>query len=322
MTTGDPSREEFLARLEDLLPTGEIARVRADVESLILDRAADERDRDPELGQEEAERRAVRALGTPEALAEELVSEPLTIGLATQRSFVRLLAAVFACHLLLSIALTVAGSRTAPIPGLLGPLPREPFAAVLLSVLTIFLIDAGAMLVLFVALGRSRGGAPLPGLFRPARWTRRGAVEGLVLIALLAVLFNVFLENIFSVKQGDLLETFLAREFLALVPWLNVALAFFAARHILTLLGRGGGSASLFADALGALAGSAWLITASTRAEIVQMPTGHKLGQEAADVLDHLLESVFLIVFVVGALLLIVRFVRSGIAWRRSLRRR
>ena len=114
-----------------------------------------------------------------------------------------MLAAVFACHLLLAIALTVADSKSALIPGLLGPLPKEPFGAVLLSVVTVFLIDTGAVLVVFVALGKARPDGRMNALFRGSHWTRRGAIEGLVLIGLLAVLFNVYLEQIFSLKHGE-----------------------------------------------------------------------------------------------------------------------
>jgi hypothetical protein len=313
-------REEYLARLEDLLPPHEIARVRADVEDLILERAAGEGDRDPSLSQDEAEQRAVAALGPAERLADELVSVPLTISLATRRTFVRLLAAVYACHLLLSIAMAVAGSKSAPIPGLLGPLPREPFGAILLSVITIFLIDTGALLVIFVSLGKARPEHAPRILFRSSPWTRRGAIEGLVFLALLAVLFNGYLEQVFAVHHGDSWSPFLAKELLALVPYVNVVFALFAFRHLLTLLGKGDTAWSLAADAAGSLAGSALLIMAATRSELVQMPPSHKLGREAAEVLDNLIESVFLIVFVVGALLLIMRFVRQAIATIRRLR--
>ncbi len=319
-TSTPPRREEYLARLADLLPTGEVQRVRLEVESMILDRAAGEIERDPDVTQEEAEARAIDALGPAERLAEELAGPPMTVSLAAQRTFVRLLAAVFACHLLLSIALTVAGSSDAMIPGLLGPLPKEPFGAVFLAVLTVFLIDAGALLLLFVATGRTSSHRSMPALFRGSRWTRRGAIEGLILLVLLAVIFNVHLERIFSVKQGETWQPFLAREFLAIVPYVNIVFALFAFRHVLTLLGRGNATLALVADALGSLVGCAWFILAATRSELVQLPTGHKLGREAAEVLDHLIESVFLIVFVVGALLLVLRFVRQAIAAWRSLR--
>ncbi len=313
-------REDYLARLEDLLPAHEIARVRADVEDLILERASGEGERDPSLSPLEAERNAIAALGPAERLAEELASAPLTIPLATRRTFVRLLAAVFACHLLLSIAMAVAGSTSAAIPGVLGPLPQGSFGAILLSVITIFLIDTGALLVVFVAMGKARPEQAPRILFRSSPWTRRGAIEGLVLLALLAVLFNGYLEQIFAIQHGDSWSSFLAQDFLSLVPYINVVFALFALRHILTLLGKGDSTWSLGADAAGSLAGSAFMIMGATRRELVQMPSGHKLGQEAAEVLDNLIESVFLIVFVVGALLLIMRFVRQGIAMARRIR--
>jgi hypothetical protein len=313
-------REDYLARLEDLLPAREVARAREDVEALILERAAGEEEREPGLAAEEAERRAIAALGTPERLAEELVSAPLTIPLATRRTFQRLFAAVFACHLLLSIALTVAGSKEPPIPGLLGALPQESFASIFLGVLSIFLIDAGALFVVFVVFGKARPESTLPTIMRGSRWTRRGAIEGLVLLVLLAILTNAYVERIFSVKHGSEFHTFLAPELLALLPWVNLVLALFALRHILTLCGRANSALSFAADALGSLVGCVLLVAAITRNQLVKMPTSHTLGEEAAGVLDRLTESVFLIVFVVGALLLMLRFVRQAIAFSRSVR--
>jgi hypothetical protein len=316
-------REDYLERLEELLPHGEAARVRMEVDALIQDRADEEARLHPDLPPAETERRALEALGSPEALAEELSPTEMRIPLATRRTFVRILAAVFACHLLLAVVLTVAGSRSAPIPGLLGPLPQGPFSAVLLAVITLFLLDTGGLLVLFVAIGRVRPERPLPSLpalARSARWSRRGAVEGLVLLILLAVLFDGLLDQVFAVRQGDELVCFLAPELLALVPFVNVVFGLFALRHLLTLAGRGSSAWSLALDALGSLAGCGLLVAAATRSELVRMPAGSKLGREAADVLAHLTERLFLLVFVVGALLLIVRFVLQAIRLSRRLR--
>ena len=60
-------------------------------------------------------------------------------------------------------------------------------------------------------------------------------------------------------------------------------------------------------------------IWAATVSDTVHMPSA-KLGHEAADVLDNLLERVFLVVFVVGALFLTVRFVRHGMHLMRTMR--
>ncbi len=316
----DLSRRDYLDRLDDLLPAKEGARVRQDVSALIDDRIEAALHRDPALSDEQAERRALEALGPPERLADDLVSAPLTIPLATRRSFVRLLAAVFACHLLLSIALTVAGAQSAPITGLLTPLPKEPFSAVFLGVITIFLIDTGALLALFVAVGRAR-----PDRFEPAMPldripTRRGAIEGLILLGLVAVILNFLLDAVFAVKQGDDMQPFLAGDLKEVLPLANIVLVFFAARHVLTILGRGAGSWAAAAGALGSLAGSAFFVLAATRGKLVSMPAGSKLGRASAEVLDSLIERVFLLVFVVAALMLIVSFVGQAIRFSRKIR--
>jgi len=314
------AREDYLDRLEDLLPAKEAARVHDDVNAMIDDRIEAVLARDPDLTEQAAEQQALAALGSPERLADDLVSSPLTIPLATRRGFVRLLAAVFGGHLLLSIALTVAGARGPAIYSLLGPLPKEGFVDVALSIASIFLLDAGALLMLFVAVGTARPGKLLPALPAHRVWTRRGAIEGLVLLGLLALIFNCFLDNIFAVKNGETYRPFLAPDLKAIVRFVNVPLAFFALRHVLTLAGRARSAASTAADALGSLAASAVLILAATRGKLVSMPAGSRLGREAAEVLDGLIERVFLLVFVVAAIWLVARFVQQAIRFGHQLR--
>jgi len=314
------AREDYLDRLGDLLPAKEAARVHEDVNALIDDRIEAALASEPALTEAAAERQALAALGSPEKLADHLVASPLIIPLATRRGFVRLLAAVFAGHLLLSIALTVAGAQGPAIGHLLGPLPREAFADVAIAVLSIFLLDAGALLMIFVTIGKARPGKLLPVLPRHRAWTRRGAVEGLVLLTLLAIIFNAFLDRIFAVKIGPHYEPFLAPDLKAIVPLVNVPFAFFALRHILTLMGRARRPASTMADALGSLSASVVLVLAATRGKLVMMPSGSRLGPEAAGVLDSLIERVFLLVFVVAAIWLVVRFVQEAIHFSHQLR--
>ena len=313
-------REDYLHRLEDVLPTRELARIRADVDALLQDHVAGVLENEPDLSPVEAERRAVAALGSPERLAEELgVAAAVTIPLSVRRAFVRALAVFFAGHLLLSIVLTVAGSESAAIPGLLLPLPKGPFLAVLLSVLTIFLIDAGAILVLFAAMGARRSLPSFPHLALRDRWSRKEAWQGLFLVALMAVVFNLLLDPIFSVKQGNEWIPFLSREFVALVPFVNIVLGLLVVRHVLTLVGRGGAAAAVCVDATAALCGCILLTLASLRGDLVHMPTA-SLGTEAAQVLDSLIERAFLLVFIVAALLLLARFIRQALRLHRMVR--
>jgi hypothetical protein len=315
VTAASNERIEYLDRLSDLLPPREVARVRSDVEALIEEHAYGLLEAHPDLAPHEAERRALKALGPPEQLAEALASDPLTIPLATRQLFLRVLTGVFAGHLLLSIVLTAVGSESAAIPGLLGPLPKTPAAAVFLSVVTLFLLDTGLVLVLFVALGTGRSHRALRGFSARDHWTRKGAVEGLVLLVLLALILNAFLDTIFSVKHGAGREPFLSADLKRLVPLVNVMLCLFAVRHVLTLTGRARGALAACVESAACLLGTAALILATTRSKLVHIPAGN-LGQIAADVLDDLIERALLLVFVVGALMLIVRFVRHALrAW-------
>jgi len=316
-------REEYLQRLEDLLPASEVRRVRADVDAMIQDHTAGVLESDPEVSATEAERRAVAALGPPERLADEVGAGPVTIPVAVRRSFVRALAVFFSGHLLLSIVLTAAGSESPAIAGLLGPLPKGPFITVAVAVLAIFLIDTGAMLLLFAAVGARRSMPSFPQLQRRDRWTRKDALQGLFLLALLAVIFNVLLDPIFSVRDGEDWQPFLAPDLKALVPYVNVVLGLLAVRHVLTLLGRGSSIGGVAADALAALAGSVLLTFAALTGRLVQMPHGRgQLDKDTAAVLGSLVERVFLLVFVVAALLLLGRFVRQAIHLQRMLRTR
>lgn len=320
MTDALSPREEYLHRLEDVLPTREMARVREDVDALIEDHIAGVLDREPEVDLGEAERRAVAALGSPERMAEELgVGGTVTIALNIRRAFVRALAVFFAGHLLLSIVLTVAGSESAAIPGLLLPLPRGPALAVFMSVAAIFLIDAGAMLVLFAAMGARQAMPSFPRLRMRDRWNRKEAWQGIFLVALLAVVFNALLDPIFSIKQGNEWAPFLSADLKSLVPYVNIVFALLVLRHVFTLVGKGGSALAVGTDALAALAASVLLTVAAARGSLVEMPM-ESLGRDAAQVLESLIERVFLLVFIMAALMLMARFVRQGLRFLRLVR--
>ena len=312
-----PESRAWMERLADLLPAREAPRVLREVEALVLDRAESE----VEAGQapDEAERRALARLGSPEALADTLVSAPLTIGLAVRRSYVRWFAVLVACHLLLSVLLTLGKSDAAAIPGLLGPLPTSPWHATLTAVLGQVLLDAGLLGALFVLMGglRGRTALPVPRLVPPA-WTRAEALRGLVLLLLLAVLAHPLRDEVFAVHRGASRFPFLAPDFVALLPWLDVLLGLWSARLVLVLVGRGDGVVALLLDVLAGAAGIAWLLMASTRSEVVRLPQ-EVLGADAANVLGDLVTRCLLVVFVVAALLLTLRTIQRALRLRRVL---
>ena len=192
-----------------------------------------------------------------------------------------------------------------------------------MAVLAIFLLDTGGMLVLFAAVGARRSMPSFPQLQRRDHWTRRDAWRGLILLGLLTVIFNLLLDPVFSIRDGGDWRPFLAPDLMALVPYTNIVFGLLAVRHVLTLAGRGDSIAGVAADALAALAGSALLTLAAVTGKLVQMPYGSgQLDKDTAAVLGGLIERVFLLVFVVAALLLLGRFVRQAIHLQRMLRMR
>ena len=307
----------YLERLRDLLPARDAERVVTEVEALVLDRA--EVESAGGAGGEEAERRALAHLGTPEALADALVEAPLVINLATRRSFARWFFVLLASHLLLSVLLTMAKSEAAAIPGLLGPLPLHPWVATVTALVGIVLVDLGLLGALFALLGGLRGRTPLPalGLGMPV-WSRGEAVRGLILIGLLVVLVHPLRDTVFSVRRGDQLIPFLAPDLVALVPVLDVLLVLWALRCVMVLVGKGSGASALVLDALAGLAGIVLLLLASTRPEIVRFPTD-AMGSEVAGMMSDLITRAFLVVFVGAALLLTIRLVKRLIRLKQVL---
>ncbi len=310
--------DEYLDRLGDLLPASEARRVLPEVRQMILDRADAELESTPDLEQPEAERRALAAWDPPESLAEQLTTASLTVDLTTRRAFVRSLLALFAAHLAFAIVLTGAGPAGTAIPGFLGALPMQTFLATVLGALSILCLDAGLLLVIFVLLGRSRSRLKVPYLDLKARWTRRDGIQGLILVALLALLFNVFLDTIFALREGDALKPFLSPELKALAPWINCVLGLFALRHLLTVLGRSERVETSAVDAIASFAGAGLAIRAATRANLVTLPDA-ALGADRADILGDLMDRVFLVVFVVAAMLLAMRFVKGVLRTSRRL---
>ncbi len=313
MTLLSPEARGYLDRLADLLPPAEAARVRREVEALILDRA--EAEGAAGVPGEEAERRAVRHLGPPEALADRLSEAPLVVGSATRRAFTRWLVVLTVGHLLLSILLTVARAEGPALPGLLFPLPRTPWSATLSSALAVVLIDVGLLFLLFALLGPRGASARLPALSLTPAWNRPDAARTLVLAALLALLAHPLRDVVFSVHQRGASHPFLAPDLLVLLPLLDLLLGLVALRALLTLLRRP--KAALAADAAAAAAGIVLLVLASTRSELVRLPP-HVLGAEAAQVLGDVVTRAFLVVFVGAALLLAVRLARRVLGLRRA----
>jgi len=309
---------DYLDRLRDVLPTREAPAVLAEVSALISDRL--ESDGAAEATPEAA-RRALAALGSPESLASSLVGGGTTIDLATRRAFTRMLAVVFAAHLLLAIILTVIGREATLVPGLVAALPREGWLGVLLGVVSIFLVDVGLLVVLFGLFGRRRSPEILHRLQLRMPVRRRDAIASLVLLGLVAVIANVpaFRDALFSIGGGEGRVAILAPEVVSLLPAADAVLFLFALRLVLQIVAGGERIESVAVDGLASLAGAAFCVLLMTRNQLVTLPTSAGLSESQARLFADLILRVVMVVGFVASLLLVVRFAKRGLRLRQML---
>ncbi len=299
----------YLHALEDLLPPGDVGRVLPEVEAMILDRVDAERESRPDADQRDLEEAALSAWKSPELLCEELASAPLTVDWATRRAFIRNWLVLFGAHLVISIVLTAANSTASPVPGILGPLPSSPWTATVLSLVAILLMDGGAILVLFLLTYGRRTALKLPRVALVSKWTRRGAIEGLILIALLAVIVNFLRDSIFAMRSGDRLDSFLSPAFANGLPFINGVLGLFALRHVFTLWRGGADLLPHAVEALACVAAFVLIVLAATHSDLIDFPAG-SMGPEMAAILNNVVERVFRVVLIIGALLIGIRLVK------------
>jgi hypothetical protein len=306
----------YLERLREALPPSRADDVVHEVESLVEDRLEAEGE---SSATPEAASRALRALGPPEALAAALSGEaPFVVPAATRRAFVRMLAVVFAGHLLLSIVLTAISADASFLPGIVSPLPRSSWLATAGGVLGVFLVDVGLLGVLFAVVGRERAPSLLGHLPLAMPGNRRDAALSLVLIGLVAVILNVpaVRDGVFSVAGADGRVPVLSDTAKGLVLAADVVLFLFALRHVALLVTGRERVQGLVFDALASLAGAVLCVLVLTRDELVRIPSSATLSAEQAKVFSDLLYRVVLVVAFVAGLLLATRFVRRALRIR------
>ncbi len=301
--------DEYFARLRDMLPARQAPSVLAEVSSLLDDRLEEEgagRD-DPE-----AVGRALEALGSPESLATAISGGPVEIDLATRRAFGRALAVVFASHLLLAIVLTAIDAQAALVPGLVGALPHPSAWSVAFGVLGIFLVDVGALSVLFALLGRRRAPEILQRLRLEMPGTRRDAALALVLLGLVALIVNVpsIRDSLFAVGSSGARVPILAAPLLSLLPMANLVIGLFALRDVLILVAGGERPPAVAVDAVAALGGAVLAALVMTREHLVRIPEQAGLTARQADVFSDILFRVLFLVALVAAIGLVGRFAR------------
>ncbi len=317
-TSADRQVADYLERLRDVLPSHEAKGVLAEVSALISDRL--EADGGP-AASPEAARRALAALGTPESLATSLVGGGTTIDLASRRAFTRMLAVVFAAHLLLAIVLTVIARDATLVPGLVSALPREGWLGVLLGVASIFLVDVGLLVVLFALFGRNRSSEILQRLKLRMPVRRRDAIASLVLLGLVAIIANVpsFRDGLFSIGGDAGRVPILAPEVVSLLPAADAVLLLFALRFVLQIAAGGERIASVAADGLASLAGAAFCVLLMTRTQLVRLPASAGLSEAQARLFSDLILRVVMVVGFVASLLLVTRFAKRCLRLRQLL---
>lgn len=318
LPSADRQVAEYLERLRDMLPARDARGVLAEVTALIEDRLESECAGTPTP---EGARTALRALGSPEALASSLVGGATTIDLATRRAFTRMLAVVFAGHLLLEIILTVIGRDSTLVPGLVSALPREGLFATLCGVVGVFFLDVGFLGVVFVFFGRRRSPEILHRLHLRMPVRRRDALASLVLLGLVALLINVSAvrDALFSVGGDAGRSPILAPDLLDLIPAADAVLMLFAVRFGLQLISGGERVGSLVADGLASLGGAGFCVLLMTRNQLVQLPATAGLSESATILFSGLISRVVLIVSFVASLLLVTRFVKRGLRLKQLL---
>ena len=309
---------DYLDRLRDVLPRREAPDVVAEVSALISDRLEAD---GGAAATPEAARRALMALGSPESLASSLVGGGTTIDLATRRAFTRMLAVVFAAHLLLAIVLTVIGRDATLVPGLVSALPREGWLGVLLGVASVFLVDVGLLVVLFALFGRRRSPEILQRLQLRMPVRRRDAIASIVLLGLVAVLANVptFRDALFSIGGDAGRVPILAPDVVALLPAADAVLFLFALRLALQILAGGERVESVAVDGLAALAGAAFCVLLMTRTQLVELPTSAGLSASQARLFSDLILRVVMVVCFVASLILVTRFAKRCLRLRQLL---
>jgi len=232
MTASDPRARIalFLERLRDMLPPRRAEPILAEVSALIEDRLAD----DAAPHSPEAVDRALAALGPPEALAASLTGESEAADLATTRAHGRLLPVVFGAHLLLAVVLTIVGSTTAFVPGIVGALPTSSPLTTAFGVLGVFFVDVGLVVVAVRLVGRDRVPALLHHVRLEMPGTRRDAALSLVLLVIVELLIDVLSvrDALFAIGTGDARAPILSEDAVRLIPAANGVLFLFA-------LGRG-----------------------------------------------------------------------------------
>ncbi len=308
----------WLDRLREALPPARADEVTAEVEALVDERLAQEGGAAPDPA---AVERALSSLGSPEALAQAIADDAVSVPGATRRAFFRALPVLFGGHLLLSAVLTAVSTSATLLPGLVSSLPMSSVIATALGVVGIFLFDVGLLVVAFAVLGRERSHWLLLKLRAPVAGSKRDGVLALVLLSLVAAIANVpyLRDGVFSLHSPAGRLGILAPEAVALIPVVDAVLGLFALRALLRLAQGDERVSGLVVDGLAALSGSILSVLVLTRDELVLIPTSASLSAAQATLFADVIYRIVLVIAFVSAVLLLARFVRRALRIRELL---
>jgi len=282
-----------------------------ELETTIYDRV-DERTRRGQVP-EEAVRDVLEILGDPAELGSSLAPVRPLIAPHQTRAFILHTVMVFAVHFLLVIGATVADRGLA-----VGPLRIHPIADAkhFLNLVTraagTLIFDAGAVLCLYALLPRLSRIVRFPRAATAVHTDARRSVESALFFGLLLVALNLFRDDLFAlyvdtghgVSQIPFAGHGIMANLLLLNLWLGVAMAkeLFYARlgeRRLTL------ALDLLTQALGVFA----LLRIAATQQLVDL-TGAQEALSGADSIGALLNSVLVVLAMVGAAMLAGRGVR------------
>lgn len=284
-----------------------------ELETTIYDRL-EERTRRGQLP-EEAVRDVLELMGDPAEVGSSFAPVRPLLAPHHTRAFVLHTVMVFAAHFLLLIGATVADRGLAA-----GPLRIQPIAEPrsLLHLVTriagTLVFDAGAVLCLYALLPRLGRLVRFPRAALAVRTDARRCVESALLFALLLVALNFFRDSLFALYvdtgQGVTQIPFAGHgildNLLLLDLWLGAALA-----KELLFARLGETRTTLGLDLLTQGMGVFVLLRIAATERMVDL-SGAQEVLEAADSIGALLNSVFVILAMVGAAVLAGRGVRRG----------
>ncbi|MFB3066306.1 MAG: hypothetical protein ACE10D_07305 [Planctomycetota bacterium] len=280
-----------------------------ELETTILERI-DERTGDGE-SQSEAIDIVLRDMGDSQEMGASFLPQPALLPPHATRPFLIQTAALFAAHFLLVLGATVAG-RSLDLPfGSITPLPLPPHPlALFLRAFETLCFDTGFMLLVYAALPKVQRLIRLPHLKLSTDVDRTRKLESVFFLALTAVVLNFFRDDLLALyvpaEEGSAQVPLVGPGLSENLLFLNVWLAAMIVRDLLYARYKERRT-TLVVDIFAGMCGLFVLLRLVAAEKLVDLSGAHESLGRSAEGMGALLNSVFVIVAVVGAALLAAR---------------